>query len=65
MLDALFHTLSVHPFMVKTQQPSFRFTDIFQFMSSLYGPDLHTKRVHPLAAWRGFPPRNWEPCKTP
>jgi hypothetical protein len=35
--------------MVKTQQPSFRFTDIFQFMSSLYGADLHTKRVHSLA----------------
>lgn len=35
--------------MAKTKQPSFRFTDIFQFMSSLFGPDLHTKRVHSLA----------------
>ena len=35
--------------MVKPRQPSFRFTDIFQFMSSLYGPDLHAKRVNSLA----------------
>ena len=35
--------------MAKTKQPRFRFTDIFQFMSSLYGPDLHAKLVNSLA----------------
>jgi hypothetical protein len=35
--------------MVKAKQSTFRFTDIFQFMSSLYGPDLHVKRVYSLA----------------
>ena len=35
--------------MVKTKLPSFRFTDIFQFMSCLYGEDLHTKRVYSLS----------------
>jgi hypothetical protein len=33
----------------KKKQPPFRFDDIFQFMSSLYGADLHTKRVYSLA----------------
>lgn len=31
------------------ERPSFRFTDIYQFVSSLYGQDLHTKRVYSLA----------------
>ena len=35
--------------MAKTKQPTFRFTDIFRFMSSLYGTDMHAKRVYSLA----------------
>jgi hypothetical protein len=35
--------------MVKTKKPTFRFADIFQFMSSLYGTDMHAKRVYSLA----------------
>jgi hypothetical protein len=35
--------------MAEAKQPTFRFTDIFQFMSSLYGSDLHTKRIYSLA----------------
>jgi hypothetical protein len=31
------------------KQPPFRFHDIFQFMSSLYAEDLHSKRVYSLA----------------
>jgi hypothetical protein len=30
-------------------QATFRFTDIYQFVSSLYGQDLHAKRVYSLA----------------
>jgi hypothetical protein len=33
----------------KKECPRFRFTDIYQFVSSLYGQDLHTKRVYSLA----------------
>jgi hypothetical protein len=35
--------------MAKAKAPTFRFNDIFQFMCSLYGEDLHTKRVYSLA----------------
>lgn len=35
--------------MTKKKQTPFRFHDIFQFMSSLYGEDLHAKRVYSLA----------------
>ncbi len=35
--------------MAKAKAPTFRFNDIFQFMCSLYGEDLHTKRIYSLA----------------
>jgi hypothetical protein len=35
--------------MAKKKLPSFRYTDIFQFMCSLYGEDLHAKRIASLA----------------
>ena len=35
--------------MATAKAPTFRFNDIFQFMCSLYGEDLHTKRVYSLA----------------
>ena len=35
--------------MVKEKSPTFHFTDIYEFVSSLYGPDLHAKRVYSLA----------------
>ena len=33
----------------KKEYPTFRFNDIFQFMCSLYGEDLHAKRITSLA----------------
>ena len=33
----------------KKEQPTFRFSDIFRFMCSLYGEDLHAKRISSLA----------------
>lgn len=35
--------------MAKKKLPSFRYTDIFQFMCSLYGENLHAKRIASLA----------------
>jgi hypothetical protein len=35
--------------MAEAKQPTYGFTGIFQFMSSLYGSDLHTKRIYSLA----------------